>query len=66
MVSAVIKQGKSTRWIGGEPIEQKFLFASTLEKPSSPASPLYGTLGKPGRDCVRIDLPFGTPANHVP
>src|SRR5467141_425294 len=66
-VSAVIKQGKSTRWIGGEPIEQKFLFASTLEKPlGSPASPLYGTLGKPGRDCIQIALPFSTPANHFP
>src|SRR6266404_4068777 len=66
-VSAVIKQGKSTRWIGSEPIEQKFLSASTLEKPfSPPQSPVYGTLGKPGRDCIRIALPFATPANHVP
>jgi uncharacterized protein DUF433 len=47
-VSAIIRQGKGTMSIGGEPIEQKFLSASTLEKLGVHTPPLrVGVLNLP-------------------
>ena len=39
---AVIRQGKGTSSISSEPIEQKFLSSSTLEKPLSPGATKEG------------------------
>jgi hypothetical protein len=44
----------------------KVPFRRYFRKPvSSPAFPFYGTLGTPGRERIRITLPFATPAHQA-
>jgi len=58
-VSVVIKQGKGTSSIGWEPIEQKFLSASTLESQSVLQRNLLSGLGGEGFDDSDIGKQIG-------